>query len=223
MTMNRETWLNALAAKMMPRFEELGHKVPPFRVAVGFTSAGKSMKVGGECWHANSSADKRYEILISPILDESMMVAGTLAHELTHAAVGFKHGHKGEFQRVALALGLNRPMTATTPGPAFKEWAAPFLADLGEIPHARLSWNESSGVSASPGDADSGLDDEGSGSSNAKKKQKTRLRKALCEECGYTVRVTMRWLEIGPPHCPNHGAMKVDEPEDGSEPAADDE
>lgn len=209
-TMNRETWLNLMAQKMAPRFEEMGYPLPPFRVAVGFTSQGKTMKVGGECWHSNNSADKRFEILISPILDDSDTVAGTLAHELIHAAVGFKCGHRGAFEKAALALGLQRPMTATTPGPEFKTWVAPFIAELGAIPHKRLTWRDAgAGAGQAEGDEGSGLDADKS-SSNEKKKQKTRLLKACCGECGYTVRVTSKWLEIGPPHCPVHGAMAID-------------
>jgi len=60
------------------------------------------------------------------------------------------------------------------------------------------------------------------------KKQKARYRKAECtaEGCGYNVRVVSKWVnEVGPPHCPKHGAMTVeqpaeteDEPETGTEP-----
>ena len=38
--MNRETWLNEMAALMAPRFEELGFPLPKFRVSIGFTSVG---------------------------------------------------------------------------------------------------------------------------------------------------------------------------------------
>jgi hypothetical protein len=222
MTMNRETWLNSMAEKMLPKFAELGLTVPPFRVSVGFTAAGKSMKVTGECWHSSTSADKRFEILISPIRgsEESDRIAATLAHELIHAAVGFDCGHKGAFQKMALAIGLQKPVTHSNPGPAFYEWVAPFIAELGPIPHARLSWTTAggSGDVGSEGEPDSGLDDE-KASSNQKKKQKTRLIKACCAECGYTVRVTSKWLEVGPPHCPVHGAMETDgaDESDGSE------
>ncbi|MNK29164.1 hypothetical protein D3C87_475530 [compost metagenome] len=209
-TLNRETWLNKMAALMAPRFEELGHPLPLYRVTVGFTSAGKSMKVAGECWHSSRSADKTFEIMISPVQDDSMDMAGVLAHELIHAAVGFEHKHKGDFAKVALALGLNRPMTATTPGPAFKEWAAPFIEELGPIPHAKLSWMSTLQPRAEGETGEDGEGEEGPGSSNAKPKQKTRMVKCKCRECGYVVRTTLKWIEKGAPHCPDHGAMDVD-------------
>lgn len=38
-------------------------------------------------------------------------------------------------------------------------------------------------------------------------RQSTQLKKCECRKCGYTVRVTQKWLDIGPPHCSQHGAM----------------
>lgn len=231
--MNRETWLNQLAELMRPRFAELGFPLPAFRVSVGFTAAGKSMKVAAECWHNSASADRHFEILISPINDDAMKMAGDLAHELIHAAVGFKCKHKGNFEKIALAIGLARPMTATTPGPTFVEWAKPFLEQLGPLPHARISWLERSPRPVGEdGEEIEGDEDEG-GSSNAKKKQSTRMLKAACrarvqdeggefEECGYTVRLSKKWaLKLGA-CCPAHGALEIDgmdEPGDGEQDA----
>jgi hypothetical protein len=45
------------------------------------------------------------------------------------------------------------------------------------------------------------------------KKQRVRMLKAACatDSCGYTVRVAASWVrDVGPPHCPQHGAMSVD-------------
>jgi hypothetical protein len=222
--MNRETWLNELANRMAPRFEELGYKIPKFRVAVGWTSSGKTSKVGGECWHSSNSADRVFEILVAPIIDDSVHVAAILAHELTHAAAGFKHGHKGDFAKVMAALGMERPFTQSLAGPKFKEWTAPFLEELGDIPHARIMLRpERQALPREDGDEDDegGGEDEG-GSSNQKKKQTTRLLKCVCPECGYPVRVTKTWLDkVGPPCCPVHGPMVADSVE-GDQHSADD-
>jgi len=213
---NRETWLNELAALMAPRFAELGFPLPAFRVAVGFPSCGKDGRAAAECWNAKCSADGKFEILIRPDEGDSMMIAGHLAHELTHAAVGFDQGHKGNFAKVVLALGLLRPLTATVPGESFKTWARPFLDQLGAIPHAPLRWGAALAMAPREGGADGEAADDdaaplvGGGSSNARKKQSTRLVKCVCGECGYTVRTTRKWLEVGPPHCPAHGAMDAD-------------
>jgi len=220
--MNREDWLNEIAKRMAPRFEALGHPLPPYRIAIGFTSRGKRSAVIGECWDARASADKHHEILIRPDQAEPMSVAATLAHELAHAAVGLKEGHKGKFATVVLALGLQRPLTATTAGQAFIDWVQPILDDIGPLPHGRLSWpSERRAVPApAPGDdgeahreedggeRDSDGDSDGEGASSAPPKQSTRLRKVECTDCGYTVRVTQKWLDVGKPHCPQHGPME---------------
>lgn len=42
------------------------------------------------------------------------------------------------------------------------------------------------------------------------KKQSTRLIKVMCAACGYTMRITRKWLEVAVPDCPDCGRrMKV--------------
>lgn len=223
--MNRETWLNELAALMAPRFEDLGKPIPKFRVAVGWTSAGKTSKVGGECWHSSNSADQVFEILCAPIVDDSMEVAAILAHELSHAAAGFKHGHKGDFAKLMASLGMVRPFTSSVAGPQFKTWAQPFLDTLGKIPHARIMLKPERTPREMADDAgDEGVDEDEGGSSNQKKKQTTRMLKAVCKyvppadngcepspdgACGYTVRLSKKWAQQLGACCPVHGAMEV--------------
>lgn len=223
--MNRETWLNALAELMAPRFEELGHPLPPFLVSIGFTSTGMHGGANGECWDKRTTADERFTILISPAEATSMAIAAILNHELIHAAVGLKEGHKGAFAKVMQATGMERPFTTSKPGPAFVAWVQPLIDQLGDIPHsplvvrqaqtrAKLVKRKGDGVALdeaaqAPAPVEGGEDREPD--SSRPPKQTTRLRKAECGECGYNVRVTSKWLEVGPPHCPQHGAMAVAE------------
>jgi len=210
---NRETWLNNLAALMAPAFEELGAKLPDYRIAVGFPSNGIKSGAIGECWDAKASADNTFEIFIRPDKADPVEVAFVLAHELAHAAVGLKHGHKGEFARVALALGFPRPLTqAAPPTPALLGWFDEILPQVGPMPHAAMRWREGSTVVAKRKGGGVVVPESGEGeepASSRPKKQTTRLHKACCDECGYTVRVTSKWLEVGPPHCPVHGAMAI--------------
>lgn len=205
----RETWLNKLAALMAPRFEKLGRPLPPFRVSIGFTSAGRNSNAQGEAWNRHLSADQHFEIFIVPDLDDFDKLAATLCHELIHTAVGFKCQHKGDFAVMMAKLGLLRPYTDSIPGDEFKAWVAPMLETLGPIPHAPLMFR--GGVRPSQeGAPDAGTEDDEGGSSNQKKKQTTRMLKACCEECGYTVRLSKKWaLELGA-QCPSHGAMEVE-------------
>lgn len=214
---HRETWLNRLAALMAPKFEELGFPVPKMRVAIGFTgSKSGEMKVAGVCWHKAVSADGHFEIFISPDQAEPMTVAAILAHEMTHAAVGFDAGHKGVFAKTVAALGMVRPFTSSVAGPKFEEWVKPFLALLGALPHAPLMFRDSGGVVRKDKGEGGAEGEDGGGSSNDKPKQSTRMLKACCSHqvdgkaCGYTVRLSRKWaLELGAA-CPAHGAMEVE-------------
>lgn len=217
--MNRETWLGQLAEKMAPRFAELGHPLPPVRMAIGFTGRGKHSKAIGECWSSSASADKVHEILIRPDQADPMSVAATLAHELAHAAVGLESGHTGKFAKAVLAIGLKRPLTATSAGPGFVAWVQPMLDAMEPFPRGKLSW----GVKAPRARRDDAGSMKGGEepaviiSSSGPPKQSTRMLKVSCTTCGYVVRTTQKWLDVGVPHCPVHGAMAAQTQDDGKD------
>ncbi|KGD42913.1 sprT-like family protein [Burkholderia pseudomallei] len=134
-----------------------------------------------------------------------MEVAAILGHELVHAAVGIPAGHGKDFRRVAKGIGLEGPMRSTTAGPQFRTALTPILAEAGPLPHGRLR---------SKAEREE-RDDE---TSTAPKKQSRRHIKCLCERCGYTARTSRKWLDqAGPPHCPLHGAMTVEDTGDADE------
>jgi hypothetical protein len=113
--MNREEWLNQVAKRIAPWFENEGYSLPRYRVAFGFPSTGKRGKRIGECWDGHASADGTFEVLIRPDQSDPIAVAAILAHELVHAAVGLECGHKGAFRTVATRIGLEGKMRATVP------------------------------------------------------------------------------------------------------------
>jgi hypothetical protein len=201
---HREPWLHSATEKFRPIFAKNGGNIPTnIRVACGFPSVGgrsglRNQRIG-ECWPGSASKDGCWEILISPTLAEPARVLDVLAHELIHATVGLDKGHKGPFRELALAIGLTGKMTATVAGEAFKRSIVPILESLGPYPHAEL-------------DTRLDLIDPGAGEprlSSGPRTQTTRLLKVMCH-CGYTARVTLKWLdEAGPPHCPlpYHGPM----------------
>ena len=168
----REEWLNRFMDAARPVFASRGLTIPAkVRLAIGFTSAGQRGKRIGECWSDLASADGAFEIFIVPGIDDAARIAGILTHELVHAAVGLKAGHGAVFAKAARALGLEGKMTATTEGPEWDAWARPILKRLGALPHAKLT-----------------------GQSSGPKKQTTRMLKAECDACGFTVRGTRTWL-----------------------------
>lgn len=189
----REEWLNFVMDEVRPAFKSHDAPLPTkVRLSVGFTSTGDRGKRIGECWSPLASGDKHAEIFIKPDQDDAVRVAGILVHELVHAAVGNEHGHKAPFKRVAVAFGLEGKMTATTEGVAFVDYIKPILKKAGPLPHKRLN------AMRSP-----------------RKKQTTRLLKTECSECGYVVRVTAKWLELGAPFCGvrSHGRMVCEDAE----------
>jgi hypothetical protein len=195
----REAWLNYLATRMMPIFQQLAAPLPArLRIAIGFTSSGQRSKRIGECWDNRCSEDGYFEIFIRPDLGESkellpMQVAAILGHELIHAAVGIAAGHGREFRRVAKGIGLVGSMAATTAGPEFELAMQPILQAAGPLPHGRLRLTA------------------GANSHSGKRKpQNSRQIKCTCADCGYSVHTTGKWLALaGAPLCPNHGRMEI--------------
>jgi hypothetical protein len=106
-------------------------------------------------------------------------VLDVLLHELIHHAVGTECGHKGAFKKAAEGVGLVGKMTATEAGPELLVRLNALAEELGTPGHGKLQ----------PGEKIT--------------KQSTRLLKAACPECGYTVRVTRKWVDgAGTPLCP---------------------
>jgi hypothetical protein len=167
---------------LWPRIVAAGGQHNPHRISIGFPR-GSRLSIG-QCWNHTHSADGVHEIFISPTLKPAHAL-DVLLHELVHASVGTKAKHGATFKKVALAVGLTGQMTATLPGKALRADIKRWLRELPKFPGAPMHERRN------------------------EKKQTTRLLKCMCAECGYTVRTTARWLEVGAPHCPEHGAMEV--------------
>ena len=170
----REDWLNAFIDACRPQFDRADAPLPiNVRVAVGFTSKGSRGNRIGECWSQDASDDGHFEIFIKPTLNETARICDVLTHELIHAAVGLKAGHGPSFRRVAIALGLEGSMTATTASAKFYAWALPIIEALGPIPYAALHGSMNTG----------------------RPKQKTSLLKVECPACGWLARVTAKHID----------------------------
>jgi hypothetical protein len=113
-------------------------------------------------------------------LDSVARALDVLIHELVHIAVGLAAGHGKAFKKVASRVGLQGKMTATTASPELAEFLAKAVEALPTYPGAKL---------------------ETGGESNKPKKQTTRMLKAECSCCGYTIRLTRRWAVAGLPNC----------------------
>jgi len=187
--MNRETWLNnVMNLYLKDHFRVVGYDLPKnVRLTCGLPSRkafGQKRKTIGQCWSDNASQDGHYEIMISPTIADNETVTATLIHELVHATVGLKAGHGAIFRKCAVAVGLEGKMTATTASEKLKETMKEWFSFVGDYPHAVLS-----------------------GMTDGIKKQSTRMIKCECEECGYTVRTSQKWLAVATPKCPTCDEM----------------
>lgn len=164
-------------------FEKAGYPLEAdvIRISTGFPSKGAgrgNKQTIGQCWDATTIKDNICQIYISPVLIDPVKVLGVLVHELVHAAVGCKCGHKAPFRKAALALGLTGKMTATEESPELVERLTALAARLGPYPHAALD-------------------------PTGRKKQTTRMLKAECAPCAYIVRLSRKMIEgLGCPICP---------------------
>jgi hypothetical protein len=180
---NREQWLNELMFKLAPALDEqlkgATATMDTWRVSVGWPGGGNKRTRIGECWGHTASKDGRTEMFISPILDDPYKVAEVLLHEMCHAVMGMEEGHGKSFARLARGVGLTGPVRSTVAGPELIAKIGAMLREMPDYPHAAMA----------PGEG-------------GMKKQSTRLIKANCRDCGYTIRLTAKWISVGLPTCP---------------------
>lgn len=174
----REDWLHAFKNELKSLFGKYGHDINGnIRISCGFPRGRKA--IIGQCWNETQSKDGHSEIFISPVLDDPLTVSGVLVHELIHAIIGVEQGHNAIFGKLARQVGLIGKLTATEPHPDLMIKLTNIFDRLGNYPHAMLK------------DLDI-------------KKQTTRLIKASCPICGYTIRIAQKWIdEKGLPICPD--------------------
>lgn len=161
------------------------------RASVGWPSAGglgKKKRVIGQCWAFECSEGKYSEIFISPYLSSAQEVVETLIHEVCHAAVGVEAKHKGAFVQAAKAVGFTKPWTSTPATEELKNKIGHFLEEVPAYPHAKLDAKLVGGPT---------------------KPQKNRHLKLVCPNCGYTIRSTAQWIEIGMPTCHCGGLFEL--------------
>lgn len=180
---SRENWLARIVEELRPRLVELGAPLPErIRVSVGFPSkrplAKRNRRIG-ECWSHKLDREGAPHIFVSPLLGE-VEAAECLVHELVHAAAP-EAGHRGEFARLARALNLEGPLTATKAGPILTAELAAIRRRIGAYPHAALD------VKA--------LEED-----HKRTKDSTRQRKAVCS-CGRILRMSRKVADEGPVLC----------------------
>lgn len=187
--LTREGWLMAAAELIWPRVIEAGGTRPErYRVACGWPSSSPLMRLSsakrtlGEAWHAGSDDNTR-EVFISPALDNPVEVMDVLGHELGHAALpaldkkGKPVGHGPIFAALMKGIGwTNGKPTTARAGDEALEWLAGLAKQLGPYPHKKLDRMPVG-------------------------KQKARLMKVECPDCGCIARMTRVWIDTYLPTC----------------------
>lgn len=193
MIVNREQWLSTAAEHLSEWLGQIGEEVPPMRISVGFPGGRSNRKTTvGQCWPTSLTDDGVAQIFISPIRGEkdTPKILGTLLHEMIHAVDDCENGHKGNFVRIAKAVGFVSKWTSSdNQSEELHDRLVELAETLGPIPHATLL--------------------QGGRAADEPKKQTTRMIKVICPDDGYTVRMTRKWLDqLGTPTCPCGDTME---------------
>lgn len=174
---NRETWLNLMIDKAVPLFDNAGFKISDIRTKLKpscsmMVGQRKSSKFGaiGQHLPTDWNAKKNHELLISPVLEDSVQVVGVLIHEMVHAIQRKLYGkgvkaHGKEFKAIAIAVGLEGKMTATTESPELKIKIEKWIKELGKYPHNKINFDD-------------------------RKKQSTRNLLLWCPDCNWSLRTS---------------------------------
>ena len=177
---NRETWLESMIDKAVPLFVFFWFNISEIReklkVSCSFIQGSRGNKLKnaiGVHYNPTISAEGFHEMMIQPSLSDSVQVVGVLIHEMVHAIqTHLYHNENGflsvkphgkEFRKMAIAVGLEGKMTATTESPELKIKIEKWIKEIGIYPHAKMTLNDS------------------------RKKQTTRMLKLECH-CGYIAR-----------------------------------
>lgn len=185
--LNREQWLNDVGEHIL---YEILDPIEPLRgdLKVNYSVGpipGKSLETDiiGVCMPSSMSSDLINEIYVTPMIDDSLLVATVLVHELIHAMDDCKSQHRGWFVRIAKAAGLIAPYACAKAGPELTERLNDLIKVYGPIPHSKISYA-------------------------GRKRQKGRNRRVWCESCDFKFatsasQITRVIENIGCISCPN--------------------
>ena len=135
--LNREQWLTYVAVLLRPWFSRHGFEIP-LRVRLGVGALALTTRTLGVCYPQVDRAGFRH-VTISPFIDDPLLVAAVLAHELIHAGLPPNEGHGPHFRRVARRVGFEGRLTEVRPGPALRAEIAAVVRRAGAYPHVALT------------------------------------------------------------------------------------
>jgi len=148
---------------------------PPLRIGFGQppgTRPTRNRRILGACFKRAASSDGVNEMFLCPTEDDTMRMLVTALHEYCHAIDDNESGHRGNFVRLAKSAGMQAPWTETPPSPELQELLDWYVAEYGDIPAGHLT-----------------------ATARVKPKQGTRMLKASCNNCGFTVRASAKHID----------------------------
>jgi len=179
--LSTQEWINLIVNWTIATLASHGVSNPTLQLVVspGFCSGGsRRTKTLGQCYNPQSASDKKTNhIFLNPRMDNSITIIGVIIHEVIHAVIGIDKKHGREFKEAMSICNLTGKPTATMLDEHGVEWANKVIEKYGAYPR--------------PSFTGEGI-----------KKQKTNLIKACCPKCGYTIRVTQKWINYSHPICP---------------------
>lgn len=187
----REAGLNDFITASRPMFEAAGAPLPEnIRASIGWPLGVRpgNMNIIAQIVHHSVSADGHYEIFISPVNKDIVAICAALTHELIHAATGFPHDKA--FGRACKALGLNAPLTHTTPNDDWFSWAQPIMEGI-KMDYAAIDF-ETPAAPADPANPDAPAPLPVIRINRRVKG--TPGKKTECPECGWLARVSAKHI-----------------------------
>ncbi len=133
---NREQWLSNVAALLRPWFQRQGLEIP-LRIRIGVGALSASRRVLGVC-HTFADRDGYRHITISPFIDDPVLVAAVLAHELIHAILTGDEHHGPRFAAAARRIGFEPPFTRIVLGAELHAMLTELMRRVGPYPHKAL-------------------------------------------------------------------------------------
>lgn len=211
--MTHEDYLSAIVRAVAGYAPRHAPQLAAAKVVYG-TGAGQRKLLGAThhgAWQNGQPAPVALCEVCAFAQDLPSQVAATTVHELAHAVLGPGHGHGAEWKRTARALGLLYPRATSDGRETWAAFAPPLRAVLEAIPAPTdgrpLPPAPEAVTPGKPRPCSAGRGARGGRSTG--KGSGSRMRKVQCAACGYTARVSSRWLDVGAPVCPTdgHGPM----------------
>ena len=195
--MNKEIGISPVVAEgnrvLSEAIKHFGLSIPPEKIILTVQSKGRKNALGwfwSDSWKLKKASYHEINLSAEHLAEHNM--GETLLHELAHAEnchqgiqdcdkSGRRHNKK--FKTMAEKLGLTVEKAGSL------GWAYTDLAEPGKQFLEGIKFDRSIFEMFRKGASKSG-------------KQSTRLLKCECPDCGYVVRTTQKWLDIGVPTCP---------------------